>query len=71
MQGVRGFTKTPGSFRALAKFGLAAAHRTTPVFVRRWHTRLADLMTELKRLIHNDQQLATNALVKAAIIHAH
>ncbi len=69
MAGVRGSHKTPGEFRESQNWiGRPGATPSTAEFVPPPHHIVGNLMTDLEKFIHTEDQIAP--LIKAAFVHA-
>jgi Fic family protein len=67
MQGVRGEHKQPGEFRTSQNW-IGGSSINDAVFVPPAHTSIGDLMSDLEKLIHNDE-IFMPELLRIAIVH--
>ncbi len=67
LQGVRGETKSPGSFRRSQNW-IAGATIKDATFIPPIHAEVPNLMSDLEKFFHNDE-IAIPELLKTALIH--
>jgi Fic family protein len=67
MQGVRGKHKQPGEFRHSQNW-IGGASISDAIFVPPVHTSIEELVSDIEKFVHNDQQYFPE-LLKAALVH--
>ena len=67
MQGVRGKHKQPGEFRHSQNW-IGGAPISDAIFVPPVHTSIEELVSDIEKFVHNDQQYFPE-LLKAALVH--